>query len=46
MGTELPTKVMLGKVLVLVQITFLNHVRTVGRLVFSRIFCFNVATNL
>jgi hypothetical protein len=31
MGTELPTKVMLGQTLVLIQMTFLNNVRKVGR---------------
>jgi hypothetical protein len=36
MGTELPTKVMLGKKLVLMQMTFLNNARKVGRLVLSR----------
>jgi hypothetical protein len=36
MGTELPTKVMLGQTLVLTQMTFLNNVRKVGRLVLSR----------
>jgi hypothetical protein len=36
MGTELPTKVMLGQMLVLMQVTFLNNVRKVGRLVLSR----------
>jgi hypothetical protein len=36
MGTELPTKVMLRKTLVLMQMTFLNNVRKVGRLVLSR----------
>jgi hypothetical protein len=36
MGTELPTKVMLGQMLVLMQMTFLNNVRKVGRLVLSR----------
>jgi hypothetical protein len=36
MGTELPTKVMLGQTLVLMQITFLNNVRRVGRLVLPR----------
>jgi hypothetical protein len=36
MGTELPTKVMLGQTLVLMQMTFLNNVRKVGRLVLSR----------
>jgi hypothetical protein len=42
MGTELPAKVMLGKTLVLMQMTFLNNVRKVGRLVLSRtsFFCF------
>jgi hypothetical protein len=29
MGTELPTKVMLGQTLVLMQMTFLNNVRKV-----------------
>jgi hypothetical protein len=37
MGTELPTQVMLGQTLVLMQMTFLNNVRKVGRLVLSRI---------
>jgi hypothetical protein len=32
-GTELPTKVMLGQTLVLMQITFLNNVRKVGGLI-------------
>jgi hypothetical protein len=36
MGTELPTKVMLGRTLVLMQMTFSNNVRKVGRLVLSR----------
>jgi hypothetical protein len=40
MGTELPTKVMLGQMLVLMQITFLNIVRKVGRLVLSRSTCY------
>jgi hypothetical protein len=39
MGTELPTKVMLGKMLVLMQITFLNNVRKVSTLVLSRTSC-------
>jgi hypothetical protein len=39
MGTELSTKVMLGKTLVLMQMTFLNNVRKVGRLVLSRTSC-------
>jgi hypothetical protein len=38
-GTELPTKVMLGQTLVLMQMTFLNNVRKVGRLVLSRTSC-------
>jgi hypothetical protein len=39
MGTELPTLVMLGQMLVLMQMTFLNNVRKVGRLVLSRTSC-------
>jgi hypothetical protein len=39
MGTELPTKVMLGQTLVLMQMTFLNYVKKVGRLVLSRTSC-------
>jgi hypothetical protein len=39
MGTELPTKVMLGQMLVLMQMTFLNNVRKEGRLVLSRTSC-------
>jgi hypothetical protein len=39
MGTELPTEVMLGQMLVLMQMTFLNNVRKVGRLVPSRTSC-------
>jgi hypothetical protein len=39
METELPTKVMLGQTLVLMQMTFLNNVRKVGRLVLSRTSC-------
>jgi hypothetical protein len=39
MGPELPTKVMLGQTLVLMQMTFLNNVRKVGRLVLSRTSC-------
>jgi hypothetical protein len=42
MGTELPTKVMLGQTLVLMQMTFLNKVRKVGRLVLSRTSCFKM----
>jgi hypothetical protein len=38
-GTELSTKVMLGQTLVLMQMTFLNNVRKVGRLVLSRTSC-------
>jgi hypothetical protein len=37
MGTELPTKVMLGQTLVLMQMTFLDKVRKVGRLAISKI---------
>jgi hypothetical protein len=40
MGTELPTKVMLGQTLVLMQMTFLNNLRKVGRLLLSRTSCF------
>jgi hypothetical protein len=40
MGTELPTKVMLGQTLVLMQMTFLNNVRKEGRLVLSRTSCY------
>jgi hypothetical protein len=40
MGTELPTKVMLGQTLVLMQVTFLNNVRKVGRLILSRTYCY------
>jgi hypothetical protein len=43
MGTELPTEVMLGKTLVLMQMTFLNNVRKVGRLVLSRTSCFFIS---
>jgi hypothetical protein len=42
MGTELPTKVMLGQTLALMQMTFLNNIRKVGRLVLSRTSCFNM----
>jgi hypothetical protein len=41
MGTELPTEVMLGQTLILMQMTFLNNVRKVGRLVLSRTSCLN-----
>jgi hypothetical protein len=42
MGTELPTKVMLGQKLVVMQMTFLNNVsKKVGRLVLSRTSCCN-----
>jgi hypothetical protein len=44
MGTELPAKVMLGQRLVLMQMTFLNNVRKVGRLVLSRTSCFNISS--
>jgi hypothetical protein len=40
MGTELPTKVMLGQTLVLIQMIFLNNVRKVGRLVLSGTYYF------
>jgi hypothetical protein len=40
MRTELPTKVMLGQTLVLMQIKFLNNVRDVGGLVLSKTSCF------
>jgi hypothetical protein len=39
MGTEVPTKVMLGQTLVLMQMGFLNNIRKVGRLVLSRTSC-------
>jgi hypothetical protein len=39
METELPTEVMLGQTLVLIQMTFLNNSRKVGRLVLSRTSC-------
>jgi hypothetical protein len=39
MGTELPTKVMLGQKLVSKQMTFLNNVIKVGGLVLSRTSC-------
>jgi hypothetical protein len=39
-GTELPNKVMLGQTLVLMQMTFLNNVRKVGRFILSRSSCF------
>jgi hypothetical protein len=39
MGTGLPTKTMLGQTLVLMQMTFLNNVRKVGRLVLFRTSC-------
>jgi hypothetical protein len=39
MRTELPTKVMLGQTLVLMQMTCLNNVRKAGRLVLSRTSC-------
>jgi hypothetical protein len=38
-GTELLTKVMLRQTLVLMQMTFLNNVGKVGRLVLSRTSC-------
>jgi hypothetical protein len=39
MGTELSTKGMLEQTLVLLQMTFLNNVRKVGRLVLPRTSC-------
>jgi hypothetical protein len=39
MGTELPIKVVLGQTLVLMQMTFLNNVSKLGRLVLSRTSC-------
>jgi hypothetical protein len=39
-GTQLSTKVILGQTLVLMQMTFLNNVRKVGRLVLSRTSCY------
>jgi hypothetical protein len=39
MGIELHTKVTLGQTLVLMQMTFLNNVRKVGRLVLPRTSC-------
>jgi hypothetical protein len=44
MGTELPAKVVLGQMLVLMQMTFLNNVRKVGRLVLSRTSCWCCVT--
>jgi hypothetical protein len=46
MGTELPTKVMLGQTLILMQMTFLNNVRKVGRLVLSRTSCYKFGLEL
>jgi hypothetical protein len=42
MGTELPAKVMLGRTLVLMKMTFLNNVRKVGILVLSRTSCYRM----
>jgi hypothetical protein len=42
METELPIKVMLRQTLVLMQMTFLNNVRKVGRLVLSRTSCLHL----
>jgi hypothetical protein len=42
METKLRTKVMLGQTLVLMQMTFLNNVRKVSRLVLSRTSCYNL----
>jgi hypothetical protein len=38
--------VMLGQTLVLMQMTFLNNVRKVGRLVLSRTSCFTILCQL
>jgi hypothetical protein len=49
MGTELSTEGMLGQTLVLMQMTFLNYVRKVGRLVLSRTSCLlynNISVNM
>jgi hypothetical protein len=46
MGTELPTKVMLGQTLVLIQMTFLNNLRKVGRLILSRTSFSAIVSNL
>jgi hypothetical protein len=46
MGTELPTKVNLGQTLVLMQVTFLNNVRKVGRLVLSGTSCLYASMSL
>jgi hypothetical protein len=43
-GTELPSDVMLGQTLVSMQMTFLNNVRKVGRLVLSRTSCIKLIT--
>jgi hypothetical protein len=45
MGTELPTEVILGQTLVLMQTTFLNNVRKVGRLVLSRTSCYHIGNS-
>jgi hypothetical protein len=39
MGTELHTKVLLGQTLVSMQMTFLNNLRKISRLVLSRTSC-------
>jgi hypothetical protein len=44
MGRDLPTKVMLVQMLVLMQTTFLNYVRKVGRFVLSRTSCCTLHT--
>jgi hypothetical protein len=46
LGTELPTKVIFGQTLVLMQMTLLNNVRKVGRLVLSRTSCCNFGSLL
>jgi hypothetical protein len=40
MGTDLPTKVTLGQTLVSMQMTFLNNLRKISRLVLSRTSCY------
>jgi hypothetical protein len=46
MGTDLPTKVMLGQTLVLMSIKFLNNVSKVGRLVLSRTSCYKLVLKI
>jgi hypothetical protein len=42
MGTELPTKVMLRQTLVLIQMTFLNNVRKVGKFFLELLFTITI----